>query len=175
MSEPELAEFTRELKKFDTAMLVTRAGDTDLRSRPMVIAGCDESCRIWFTTSVDSGKLEELTEFPFVNVAMQDGKRFLSVSGTVRVTRDPDLLKRVWDESQRVWFEKGRDDPELVVLEVVPTFAEYWDRAGAEAIRFALAEASAIIQGKTLTGDEAAHAKLDFRARETAEKGDEGD
>lgn len=162
MVDPNLKEMLEELGKFSTAMLVTRRGN-ELRSRPMAISGYDERGSVWFITNVDSSKLEELTESPIVNVALQDGNRFMSISGTVRATRDPKLLQRYWTESQRVWFEKGRDDPELILLEVVPTYAEYWDRAGADAIRFALAEAKAIIQGDTLTGEEGTHAKVKLR------------
>ena len=79
-----------------------------------------------------------------------------------RETRDPELLQRFWKEDQRVWFEKGRDDPRLVLLELTPTYAEYWDRAGVEAVRFAIAEAKAILNRETLSGDEARHAKLDL-------------
>jgi hypothetical protein len=62
-----------------------------------------------------------------------------------------------------MWFEKGRDDPTLVALEIVPSYAEFWDRAGVEGIRFALAGAKAIVQGTTLSGEEAQHAKVNFR------------
>lgn len=164
MTGSKFEEFTRELEHFDTAMLVTRSADRELRSRPMAIAGFDDDMRVWFITDIDSAKLAELTEFPAANVALQAGKRFMSISGTVRATRDPELVRRFWHEDQRVWFEQGRDDPRLVLLELTPTYAEYWDRAGAEAVRFALAEAKAIINRETLSGDETRHAKLELQA-----------
>jgi general stress protein 26 len=163
MSESQLQDLISELDHFDTAMLVTVRAGTELRSRPMAVLGHENDGRIWFITSIDSGKVDELTDNPSVNVAMQNGNRFLSITGTVRVTRDPELLDRVWTESQRMWFEKGRDDPTLVALEIVPSYAEFWDRAGVEGIRFALAGAKAIVQGTTLSGEEAQHAKVKFR------------
>jgi len=162
MSESELQRFKREIDRFDHAMLVTRRGESELRSRPMRIAGSDERGHLWFISSVDSGKLEELTDDPCVNVALQQGQRFMSISGLVRVTRDQDAIDKYWSASQNVWFEKGRADPELVLLEVIPTYAEYWDRTGVEGLKLVLFEARALVTGETLDTDDSQHEKIEF-------------
>lgn len=154
-------EFVDVLKSFDHAMLVTRR-DSELRSRPMGIADATDDGHVWFITSVDSGKLEEITEEPFVNLAMQDGSTFLSISGTIRATRDPKRIEELWNDIQELWFPKGRNDPTLILLEVVPTYAEYWDRSGVEAVRFMFDAAKAFAAGKTLGNDEGRHGKIDF-------------
>jgi general stress protein 26 len=157
-----LNRFKQVVGSFDHAMLVTRTGASELRCRPMQIAGMDDRGHVWFLSSIDSGKIEEITEFPYISVALQDGKRFVSVSGVVRVTRDPDAVREFWTESQRVWFERGRHDPELVLLEVIPTRAEYWDRSGIDGLKFLLVEARALLAGDTLSGAEARHEKIEF-------------
>lgn len=86
----------------------------------------------------------------------------VSISGTSRATRDPDLIRRLWTEGQRIWFEKGRGDPALVALEIVPIYGEYWDRAGVNRIQFFLAEANALLTGSTLSDEGPGHAKIDF-------------
>jgi general stress protein 26 len=164
MPDLELETLKQELKSFRHAMLVTRRGPSELRSRPMQLAGFDEDGHLWFISSIDSGKVEELTDDPSVNVAMQDGQRFMSVSGVVRITRDRDALREYWHESQRVWFEQGRDDPEVVLLEIIPTYAESWDRSGLTGLKFLFREAQAIVTRDTLTGDEALHEKIPFPA-----------
>jgi general stress protein 26 len=88
MDEEQMREFVDVLKSFDHAMLVTQR-ETKLRSRPMAVADRTDDGRVWFIASVDSEKLAEMTEHPEVNVAMQADSRFLSISGTVRATRDP--------------------------------------------------------------------------------------
>lgn len=160
MRENDLKQFTEILETFETAMLVTQR-DSELRSRPMRIADKTQDGRVWFVTSIDSGKLEELTENPQVNVAMQDDARFLSISGTVRATRDRAKVDELWDESYDVWFSKGRDDPTVVLLEIVPTYVEYWDRSGADALKFMFEAAKSAVSGDA-ANDVGTHGKLDF-------------
>jgi general stress protein 26 len=146
-------------------MLVTER-DSQLRSRPMAIAQSTDNGRLWFVTSVDSGKLDEITENPHVNVAMQANRKFLSVSGTTRTTRDPGKIDELWSDSLGLWFEKGRNDPELILLEVVPTYAEYWDRSGFEAARFVFEAAKSAVTGEVLDEDGVgAHGKVRFGKR----------
>lgn len=154
-------EFLEILESFDAAMLVTQRGE-QLRSRPMAIADRGADGRVCFVSSVDSGKLEEITDSPQVNVAMQGGSRFLSISGTVRATRERARIDEVWRESMSLWFEEGRQDPELVLLEVVPMYAEYWDRSGIEAVKFMFAAAKSVVTGDTLDEDDGVHGKLRF-------------
>lgn len=162
MQENEKREFLEILKHFDAAMLVTER-DRELRSRPMAIAESTNDGRLWFVTSVDSGKLEEITENPHVNVAMQANRRFLSVSGTTRATRDPDKIDQLWNDALGIWFEKGRDDPELILIEVVPTYAEYWDRSGFAAARFMFEAAKSAVTGEVLDEEDAGeHGKVRF-------------
>ena len=164
MAHDEMQEFLEVLESFDHAMLVTQR-DAELRSRPMAIADRTPQGHVWFITSVDSAKLQEITDYPDVNVAMQAGSKFLSISGTVRATRDPDRINALWNDVQDLWFPKGRNDPTLILLEVVPTYAEYWDRSGVEAVKFAFDAAKSMATGRTLTDDEGKHAKLDFPDR----------
>jgi general stress protein 26 len=161
MHEKELHDFIDVLQSFDHAMLVTRRG-TELRSRPMAIADRTADGHAWFITDVDSGKLEELTEHPQVNLAMQSNSRFLSISGTVRATRDRQKIDELWSDIQELWFSAGRNDPSLILLEVVPMYAEYWDRSGIEAVKFMFAAAKSMATGETLDSDEGKHAKIRF-------------
>jgi general stress protein 26 len=128
MSQRTMKHFIGLLARFDHAMLVTKRGSA-LRSRPMAIAGHTDDGRIRFITRDDSAKLEELEEDDQVNVAMQSEERFLSISGHARLTKDRALIDKIWQQRQAVWFAQGRRDPHAIVLEVVPTYAEYWDRA----------------------------------------------
>lgn len=161
MDEEQMREFVDVLKSFDHAMLVTQR-EMKLRSRPMAVADRTDDGRVSFITSVDSEKLAEMTEPPEVNVAMQADSRFLSISGTVRATRDPAKINELWNDIQELWFPEGRNDPTLILLEVVPTFAEYWDRSGIEALRFMFDAPRSMATGRTLDEDEGKHAKIRF-------------
>ncbi|MEQ9562975.1 MAG: pyridoxamine 5'-phosphate oxidase family protein [Woeseiaceae bacterium] len=168
MNESDMKNFIETLESFSAGMLVTQRGN-ELRSRPMAIADCTDTGRVWFITSVDSGKLEELTEHPRVNVSMQSDSRFLSISGTARTTRDAAKIDELWRNDYSIWFDKGKQDPSLILLEIVPTFAEYWDRSGFAGMRFMFAAAKGAIAGETLDEDDIdGHGKIDFPSRPAA-------
>lgn len=162
MNAEHLSQFVDLLAGFDDAMLVTQHENGELRSRPMAIADCSDAARLWFITDVDSAKIDELTNHPLVNVTLQDGKTFLSISGTARAVRDRRKIRELWSVSQRPWFDHGKNDPALILLEIVPTYAEYWDRSGISGVRFMLAEARALLTGDTLSNDAGEHEKLPF-------------
>jgi general stress protein 26 len=161
MNDEDLQQFVGILKTFEKAMLVTER-NSELRSRPMLIADRTDDGRVWFITNVESAKLDELTDKPQVNLAMQQDSRFLSISGTARVTRDRKKVDELWNDLHNVWFPKGRNDPTLVLLEIVPTYVEYWDRSGVEGIKFMLETAKSAVTGETMSEDAGVHGKLDF-------------
>ncbi len=161
MNGEDLRQFVSILRTFEHAMLVTERG-SELRSRPMAIAERTDDGRVWFITDVESAKLDEMTDKPQVNLAMQQDSRFLSVSGTARVTRDAAKIDELWNDLHSVWYPEGRNDPTLVLLEIVPTYVEYWDRSGVEAIKFMFETARSAITGETMSEDAGVHGKVDF-------------
>ena len=50
-----------------------------------------------------------------------------SLTGTARVNRDRDMIDALWSDAAKAFFPKGKDDPNLVLLEVTLRSAEYWD------------------------------------------------
>lgn len=154
-------QFFDVLQHFDDAMLVTRR-EGELRSRPMAIVERTPEGRLGFIMSSASGKFDELDAEPHVNVALQQQARFMSISGRARVTRDAARIDAVWRPEHGVWFERGRDDPHIVLIEVVPVYAEYWDRSGTEGLKFAFAMARSLVTGEPLGEDAARHGKLPF-------------
>lgn len=161
-----LEKLVELLAEFDRAMLVTRSQDGELRSRPMAIADCTDTARLWFMTSNKSGKLEELDDYPQVNIALQDGSHYVSISGTARVTRDRQRIEDLWSAAHNAWFD-GPDDPSLVLLEVVPTTAEYWDNSGLEGIKVLWEGAKAALTGERADYDhDDIHAKVRFPDRQ---------
>lgn len=139
MYESNRAETLRKLgeliKGIPIAMLVTRAGDGTLRARPMAAPQTDEADfdgTLWFFTAHHSSKVLELAQAPEVGVVYTDssGHRYVSLSGRAEVVRDDEKARRLWNPVYREWFPKGLEDPELVLLKVEVTRAEYWDSPG---------------------------------------------
>jgi general stress protein 26 len=167
MTEAEKRAHLREVvSDFDTAMLVTRTRKGDIRARPLALASPESSSDmledgvLYFPTSLTSPKIEEIAADPRVAVTMQDKRRFVSISGTARILSDRALVDRLWSETWKVWFPNGKDDPELCLLEVSPTAAEYWDQKGGKGLAYLFEAAKAYVQGGTPETSDEQHAKV---------------
>jgi general stress protein 26 len=125
---------------FDRAMLVSRCGE-GLRSRPTTLANTGDSKRLWLLSGIVGDGLEELQQDPHVNVVMQDGTRFCSVTGTARVAR-PTGDESIWTDQQRAWLARDVRRSSLVLIEVAPHYAEYWDRSGLRGLRLDTVDAA---------------------------------
>ncbi len=131
---PPDAETQRKLnsliRDIGTAMLTTVAPDGSLRSRPMVTqsAGLEDG-ELWFFTADDSGKVAEIEAEHEVNLAYAEPKdqRYVSLSGTAALKRDPARARRLWNNEVKAWFPGGPEDPRLALLRVRVHAAEYWD------------------------------------------------
>lgn len=127
-----LSEIIREI---NIAMLTTVADDGTLRSRPMATQQIDLiDGALWFFTSSDSPKTDEILHHRKVNVAYAsvDKQRYVSVSGLAQVSRDRVKIRELWKPTAKIWFPLGADDPTLILLRVEVTAAEYWDSAGSK-------------------------------------------
>lgn len=152
------------LEAFDVAMLVTRSSTGQLRSRPMALADVDPGGTLWFLTERHSGKIEEIERDSHVNVAMQSGNKFVSISGVARPVESADMIDELWSDAWRTWFPGGKEDPNLVLLEVHGETGEYWDNSGARGIKYLIEAGKAYLTGKKpdVAGDPAIHGKVDM-------------
>jgi len=88
----------------------------------------DDWQTLWFASRRDSGKVEELRSEPEVCLAYAGGQSegWVSLTGVARVVDDRakvnELYRSQWDN----WFD-GADDPNLVLIAVLPHTGEYWD------------------------------------------------
>jgi general stress protein 26 len=154
------------LKTFDAAMLVTRAPDGHLHGRPLRLATeqIGEDGKLYFATSVTTPKVGELDADSRVAITMQDSRRYVSVSGQARTTRDRTLSDRLWSDAWKIWFPKGKEDPALCIITVTPEVAEYWDGSGVPGIKFLFEMVRAFTTDtKAQKTDEDQNAKVDLR------------
>jgi general stress protein 26 len=153
-SSPEQAEqkFLELLRGFDFAMLVSHANDEQLHARPMAVAETGPDGSVWFITGIDTAKTFEVAKRPEIIAVMQSSSKYLSVAGTAEISKDREHIQRIWKESYRVWFN-GKDDPNMALIRLRPTAAEYWDNSGAQGVKFALRFAKAYVTGEQLRDD----------------------
>ena len=109
-------------------MLTTQTPGGASHSRPMLVHEIDEGGWLWFLTDRHSRKAWELIQNPQATIAFQSrkGDRYVSVQGTAVIVRDDVKLQKLWNPTLRSWFPRGRRDPEIVLVAVRVTNAEYW-------------------------------------------------
>ena len=148
------------LKGFDTAMLITGGANGSVHARPMSVAEINEAGELYFATAAGSAKVSEIKKDAEVTLIFQGRLTFVSLSGTAEVVKDQALIDKLWSEAWRVWFPKGKTDPTLRLLKVVPEEAEYWDSSGLEGISYAFEAAKAYIKGERPVTAQEQHGKV---------------
>ena len=134
----ELARLASLVRQMKVAMLTTMEPDGSLRSRPLQTVELDRAGRLWFFTHASSPKSAEIEQHDHqVNLSYADPRDedYASISGTARLVRDKDKMRRLWSADLGRWFPSGLDDPDLALLEVRIDKAEYWDEPRHENVK----------------------------------------
>lgn len=125
----EAIEKIKELTEgIDFCMLTTNDSGV-LRSRPMSTQQTDFDGDLWFFTSEDTHKVEEIDKDDRVAVAYSNPSKntFVSISGKGSISKDKAKMKELWSPVLKAWFPEGLDDPKLCLLKVESDQAEYWE------------------------------------------------
>lgn len=145
-----LEKLREMIKDIDFCMLTTIDEQGDPHSRPMSSNGdIDPNGDIWFFTGASSQKVGEIENSPKVNVSFADPKnqRYVSVTGSAQLTRDAKKIEELWRPEFKMWFPKGKDDPEIALLRIRLEKAEYWD-SPSSTIAYVVNFVSAVVTGK---------------------------
>ncbi len=124
------------LEDIDFAMLTTISGGK-LRSRPMSTQKFDFDGDLWFFTSDQTHKVEEIEADSRVNVAYSDpdDNTYVSVFGRAEMVKDRAKIEELWNPILKAWFPDGLDDPTLCLLKVKVEEAEYWDSSNSKIVQ----------------------------------------
>jgi len=129
-ASPESREKVWDLiKGIKVAMLVTMDGEGHHFARPMVAQEPDEHHDLWFFSSLDSPKIEEIkaNSEVLLSYADPDSNAYVSISGEAAVVQNRAKIDELWSESLKAWWPQGKNDPNLTLICVTPKSAEYWD------------------------------------------------
>ena len=152
------------LQDFKTAMLVSRTGSGQLRSRPMQVAEIEDDGTVWLMTERHSAKIQEIERDHQVNLVLQTSMKFVSLSGLATTVEDRDRVARLWNEAWKVWFTGGKDDPNLILLQIRSDAGEYWDNSGMSGLRYLVEAGRAYFTGTRpdVAGDPRVNGKVDL-------------
>jgi general stress protein 26 len=163
-----LAKLRELIKEIDFGMLTTVDDEGNLRSRPMSTNGDVEfDGDLWFFTYGSSHKVGEIQRDRHVNVSFADPKRhsYISMSGTAELVRNRQKIQELWKPMLKAWFPKGLDEPDIALLKVSVTKAEYWD-SPSNPVANVVGLGTALATGKPFTPGE--HEKLALKAEALA-------
>ena len=118
------------IKDINFCMLTTIDDDGGLRSRPMAVNGeVEANGDLWFFTYGKSHKMTEVDRHEQVNVSFSapDKQSYVSLSGTGELVTDRAKMQELWKPELKAWFPQELDEPDIALLKVKATKAEYWD------------------------------------------------
>jgi general stress protein 26 len=162
----EKAHLKQLLESFDTAMLITRHGES-MHARPMAVARVEGESTLWFVTSDPSPKSTEIRTDERVSATFHGKSQFVALSGLATLVRDRKKIEELWQTSWKAWFPNGKDDPSIALIRVTVQDAELWDNAGSNGIRYAFEMAKSVITGDTPEITAAQHARVNATEKGT--------
>ncbi len=148
------------LEVIDFAMITTIAHGK-LRSRPMSTQEMDENGDVWFFTSDETHKVDEIEADDRVLVAYSapDDNTYVSVFGHAKIVHDRAKIEELWNPVHKAWFPEGKDDPHLCLLKITIEEVEYWDSPNSKLVELA-GFVKALVTGQEAEGGDYGKIKL---------------
>ncbi len=154
MSSPEHKELIWNLiKNIKVGMLVTSQSEpaANLHARPMSLVQEAYDGTLYFYTHENDEKVYEIEKDKDVclSFASPQDNTYVSLSGTARLNKDEDLINRYWSNAVEAWFEGGKDNPNITMLEVKISSGEHWDSTSNKLIQIFEKVKSTAVNSKT--------------------------
>jgi len=128
MKEDKAIEKLIDLTDGKTCMFCTYADSFDVQGSPMSTIKTDKNGHIWFLSDKTAERHDHLVGRSHADLFyMNSDRSYCSVKGEVKVHSDRQSIEELWSPMAGAWFEKGKEDPRVSVLEVIPNEAFYWD------------------------------------------------
>ncbi|MEZ4425546.1 MAG: pyridoxamine 5'-phosphate oxidase family protein [Gemmatimonadota bacterium] len=133
-TEKKIDELYELIDDMETALLTTRRPDGMLVTRPMATQERGPLADLWFVTSIETHKIDELEQDPNVSLGYYDDgtKEWVSVSGIATISQDRAKIRELHQPDWKAWFadeggnrDGGPDDPRLALILVEAESVHY--------------------------------------------------
>jgi general stress protein 26 len=144
------------IKDIRITMMTTAAPDGSFDSRPMATQKTETfDGTVWFLTRHESGKVQEIEDDAHVSLIYADpsDSKYVLAKGRARVSNDRSKIHELWNPMYKAWFPDGEDDPQIAVLRVDITEAQYWEASSSKVVRGVKYLAAAVTGGKVDVGE----------------------
>jgi general stress protein 26 len=118
----------------DMTVMLGLSGVEEGHSRPMT-AQLDDTRPgpIWFFTAKNTELVKALsqtqgnaTQRAVAHFAAKGHELFASIHGELTLDNDRATVDRLWNRFVAVWYQGGKDDPQLQLLRLDPEHAQIW-------------------------------------------------
>ena len=94
----------------------------------LVIKVCNQG-NIWFFGKKSSDKNKVIAADKNVQLffAHPTESNYLVVNGEAEIILDKEKIKELWTFIAKIWFKKGKEDPNISIIKVIPTKDYCWD------------------------------------------------
>jgi general stress protein 26 len=130
----DVEHLAKLLEDIDFCMLTTHGPGGELHTRPMSTQKFAFDGTLLFLTDSDSHKAEEIAvdDRVLVTYADTDSHDYVAVHGRARMSRDEELIDKLWSPAYRAWWPNGKHEPTIRVLHVDVERADYWESSGSK-------------------------------------------
>lgn len=119
------------IKNIKFGMFTHRHASGMMHSMPLTTQNknMDEGNRLYFFISRSSEVATHIIQDDNVNISYADtgNDSYVSVSGNALILEDMGKKEALWTPMAKAWFPGGPTDPDVALLEVLISHAEYWD------------------------------------------------
>jgi len=119
-------------------MFCTQLDQLPISARPMSANEVDDQGNLWFISNAKSNKNFEIRQNDKVQLFFSkiSDSQYMSVYGNATIYSDRASIETHWQPMAKAWFEDGKEDPNVTIIRVTPSFAYYWDTKDGKAIAF---------------------------------------
>ncbi|MHC4623284.1 MAG: pyridoxamine 5'-phosphate oxidase family protein [Planctomycetota bacterium] len=113
-----------------TRMMGNLRNKEQCRIAEELFAGHDEDFLIYMLTGHSSAKMQQIRANSKVSVYFCNSAQFhtLLLVGNVEEIDDVDLKKRIWQDEWKIHWPGGAEDPEFIMLKLLPEWAKGWHK-----------------------------------------------
>lgn len=143
------------VKDIHIAMMTTIAKDGTMSSRPMAVQNTPFDGTLWFLARSNSGKVGEIDDDNHVTLTFAEPKssKYIAVKGTASVSQDRGRIRELWNPMYKAWFPGGETDPQIAVVRVDVTEADYWEASDSKLVVLLKYAAASLTNGKVAVGE----------------------
>lgn len=118
-------------------MMATRLDKIPFSICPMTLQEMDEQGDLWFISSKESDHFKDIDTDNRVQLIYTDepNSTYISMYGNATHIVNENKISELWHDGLNNWF-KGKDDPNLVLLNVNMESAFYWERTTDSLVSF---------------------------------------